>query len=708
MKKRLFLLPLVAVLLSACGESKEQGNPPGPNIDPTPEHEHTFATEWTTTNTEHWHAPLCEHDVKSDLGTHIDNNNDGKCDVCEYVMYSPEIVHVESVTLNKDSIELVEGESETLTYTIAPQDAYNKNVSWSSDSPNIASVENGVVKAWNPGTARITITTEENNKTDYCDVVVSAKIPEKTLVKDEFALNEQGYSFDNKSLVNYPLSYMGYNLTFAVGGNTYNNQPTLIKAKNKHYEARIYWGNTMTITSSTNTLAKIEFDLGENDKGNTMTCSTGSIVDGAWVGEAKEIVFTISGTSGYKAFETFRFCYEGESEDDPEEVINLGEKSIAEVKQYIAEHPVNKNSFGNGVNENRYVTIKGYAMAKIDLIKYSAKFGLDVSEHGKVIMADETGYIGVATVVNNQGTSLWGKIGDHICKPTSKYIVTGYISEYLGNPELLVTSFAWDQNLDITLNVSDISEGVTTLKQFYEKSQNVNYNCAGHGYGEVITIKDLRCYYVEPDGQGKRYYNFTDGTSNIRVNAFNLSAGATEGKVYDVTGIISLKNLSPIIVAFEIKASLSTVDFDYESAASEITISGLKAIHGSQDDTTEKFPNVVAAYGNIYKTTGYMVAVEENGKLYVGISDSPRSTVITGKTNAMANYNVVLIKNENFWNTTETELYLFNPIYDDYLCEENPIEVYYVTRQLEYSEKKPMWQILLIPGFVESLYPVVD
>lgn len=711
MKKRLFLLPLITLFLAGCGEPEgEMPNPPSPDDDPVEpivDHTHTFSSKWSSNEAQHWHAATCGHDVKDALGDHIDTNHDGACDVCLYIMGEP--THpVESVSLNTKSLALVEGESATLTYTIAPTNADNKNVSWESNSPTIASVENGVVKAWNPGTATITITTEDGSKKDTCNVVVSAKIPEKTLVKDEFALNEQGYTFDNKSLTNYPLEYMGYTLKFAVGSNTKNNQPTLIKATNKHYEARIYWGNTMTVTSATNTLAQIEFDLGENDKGNIMTCSTGSIVNGVWTGETKEVVFTVSGTEGYKAFETFRFCYEGQSEDDPEEVINLGEKSIAEVKEYIAEHPVKKNAFGNGVNENRYVTIKGFAVAKIDLIKYTAKYGLDVSEHGKVIMADETGYIGVATVVNNLGTSLWGKIAEHICKPTSKYIVTGYISEYLGNPELLVTSFAWDQNLDIKLDVSKISNGVSTLEQFYEKSKNVNYNCAGHGYGDVITIKDLKCYYVEPDGQGKRYYNFTDGTLNIRVNAFNLSSGATVGNVYDVTGIISLKNLSPIIVAFDIKASSSTVDFDYESVASEITISGLKAIHGSQDDTAERFPNVVGAYGNVYKTTGYMVAVEENGKLYVGISDTPRTTVITGKTNAMANYNVVLIKNENFWNTTETELYLFNPIYDEYLCEDNPIEIYYVTRQLEYSEKKPMWEILLIPEFVESLYPAEE
>lgn len=619
-----------------------------------------------------------------------------------------EPVKVSGVTLSPKTLNLKEGESSTLSYTVSPSNAANKEVEWSTSDPLIATVENGTVRAWKEGTATITVKTLDQNKTDTCAVSITKKESEKTTIKKDFNANEQGYTFSSKSLVNSPIEFESYKITFAVGANTYNNQPTMIKATNDRYEARAYWGNTFTITSSVETLTRVEFTLGENDKGNSMTVSTGSIVDGAWVGSSKEITFSVGGTSGYKAFECFTLCYEGQTEDDPDTVINLGEMSIAEVKTYIAEHPVKKNAFGNGVNENRYVTIKGFALAKIDLIKFTATYGLDVSEHGKVILGDATGSIACATKVNGEGSCLWGKVGDYVCQSTSKYIVTGYISEYLGHPEILVTSFAWDKSLDISWTAAALSQETVSLTEFYTKATAVNYNCAGHGYGDVVTVKDLTCYYIEADGQGKRYYNFTDGTKNIRVNAFNLGS-VSEGAVYDVTGIISLKNLSPIIVAFEIKTSQATpAVLDYEAVATDITIQGLKAIHGSQDDTSTRYPDVVKAYGTIYKTTGYLTAVQEGGKLYVGISDNyiARKDLITGKTNAMANYGISLIKNDNFWNTTEDELYLFNPTYDEYLLENKAITVYYVVRQLEYSSKKPMWEILLLPQFVNSLVPV--
>ncbi len=50
-----------------------------------PGHEHTFSTEWTITETEHYHASTCEHsDEKKDVGLHDTNGEDGSCSVCGY------------------------------------------------------------------------------------------------------------------------------------------------------------------------------------------------------------------------------------------------------------------------------------------------------------------------------------------------------------------------------------------------------------------------------------------------------------------------------------------------------------------------------------------------------------------------------------------------------------------------------------------------
>lgn len=53
--------------------------------------EHTYAEAWTTDAENHWHAATCEHtEEKGDLAAHADADKDGKCDTCEYKMYTPD------------------------------------------------------------------------------------------------------------------------------------------------------------------------------------------------------------------------------------------------------------------------------------------------------------------------------------------------------------------------------------------------------------------------------------------------------------------------------------------------------------------------------------------------------------------------------------------------------------------------------------------
>ena len=82
---------------------------------------------------------------------------------------------VESVYLEKTAIDMTEGEETTITATVLPENATNKNVSWTSDNQDIATVESGKVKALKPGETLITVKTEDGGKTASCKVSVIAK-----------------------------------------------------------------------------------------------------------------------------------------------------------------------------------------------------------------------------------------------------------------------------------------------------------------------------------------------------------------------------------------------------------------------------------------------------------------------------------------------------------------------------------------------------
>lgn len=83
-------------------------------------------------------------------------------------------VSVTGVTLNKTTLTLTKGASETLTATIAPTNATNKKVTWTSSDPAVATVDaSGKVTGVAKGTATITVTTEDGGYTATCAVEVA-------------------------------------------------------------------------------------------------------------------------------------------------------------------------------------------------------------------------------------------------------------------------------------------------------------------------------------------------------------------------------------------------------------------------------------------------------------------------------------------------------------------------------------------------------
>ena len=84
-------------------------------------------------------------------------------------------VPVTSVSLNKTALNLMVGDTETLTATIYPSDATNKNVTWKSSNTSVATVQSGKVSAVGVGTAQITVTTNNGSKKATCTVTVTPK-----------------------------------------------------------------------------------------------------------------------------------------------------------------------------------------------------------------------------------------------------------------------------------------------------------------------------------------------------------------------------------------------------------------------------------------------------------------------------------------------------------------------------------------------------
>ena len=123
----------------------------------------------------------------------VTTEDGGRTATCA-VTVKAKAVNVTEVTLDKTELTLTEGETETLTATVRPDNADNRKVTWSSDKTDVATVDGaGRVTAVKPGEAVITVTTEDGGKTATCKVTVKAKavnVTEVTLDKTELTLTE--------------------------------------------------------------------------------------------------------------------------------------------------------------------------------------------------------------------------------------------------------------------------------------------------------------------------------------------------------------------------------------------------------------------------------------------------------------------------------------------------------------------------------------
>ena len=84
------------------------------------------------------------------------------------------IVHVTGVEVTPSTAAVAISGTEQLTATIAPADATDQVVTWSSSDEDIATVDaDGLVTGVAAGTATITATTHDGSFTDTCEVTIS-------------------------------------------------------------------------------------------------------------------------------------------------------------------------------------------------------------------------------------------------------------------------------------------------------------------------------------------------------------------------------------------------------------------------------------------------------------------------------------------------------------------------------------------------------
>ena len=107
----------------------------------------------------------------------------GKTAVCRVTVHDVNlgIRLCHGVSLNKNSARIPVNTTETLTATVSPEDATEKEVFWTSSDRSVATVlsitpSDGLVRAVAPGQVTITATTNQGGRTDFCTVTVPVPV----------------------------------------------------------------------------------------------------------------------------------------------------------------------------------------------------------------------------------------------------------------------------------------------------------------------------------------------------------------------------------------------------------------------------------------------------------------------------------------------------------------------------------------------------
>lgn len=102
--------------------------------------------------------------------------------------YLKEGTTISSISLNKSEITLNKNETYKIEYTVAPSNATNKEVTFSSSNENVAIVSNGLITAKSSGEATITVKAKYGNASTTLKVKVNVNVESISMDKDTYTL----------------------------------------------------------------------------------------------------------------------------------------------------------------------------------------------------------------------------------------------------------------------------------------------------------------------------------------------------------------------------------------------------------------------------------------------------------------------------------------------------------------------------------------
>ena len=394
-----------------------------------------------------------------------------------------ETVSVTGIALNKTTVALTVNQTETLTATITPANATNKNVTWSASGDGVVSVVDGLVRALKPGTSTVTATTVDGGHTANCEVTVSAA----TVAVTGVTLNKASLSLtvgDSETLTATvaPSDATNKNVTWSVTGDavTVNNGTvTAAKAGNA----------TVTVTTV--------------DGGFTANCAVTVEEASTKPADAVDLAYSTADTLGEHGDD---YCYFNDPDKWSGATARVNEAYYSPTEGLVFDYTYDPTSNPGQNNWSVQLMRKNSSLTVGTM--YDLSFKLNSSKAGTII-------------VNDTNTEIVK--GDNDIKVTYKQgegasFNIQFSFNLIGDARVVITDILWEAALAAP-------EGVVV-------SENAGvYTIA---FAAVTGVDSYKAYYVDANGQDVANETVTNGGQLTKVST--LADGTYKVFVTSVKG----------------------------------------------------------------------------------------------------------------------------------------------------------------------------